>query len=146
MGLMDEPICIACGMEDESDTSENAHIFEPGLGRWGILGAPGSALLRFALTSGRFTVAPWFIHSYEHFFFLHCLILSVCLFVSSLIFRVFMARVRRFYLAHSQSIHPSCKQTQNEPNFGNFWEIFKVFYCIKYDTNMLDPPFALTNS
>jgi hypothetical protein len=56
-------------------------------------GAPGSALLRFTLASGRFTVTPRFIHSYEHFFFLYCLILSVCLFVSSLIFRFFICVV-----------------------------------------------------
>jgi hypothetical protein len=40
--------------------------------------ASPSALLRFALASGRFTVTPGCVHSYEHFF-LYCLILSVCL-------------------------------------------------------------------
>jgi hypothetical protein len=45
-------------------------------------GASASALLRFALASGRFTMTPSFVLSYENFFFLYCLILSVCLFVS----------------------------------------------------------------
>jgi hypothetical protein len=40
-----------------------------------------------------FTVTPLFVHSYEHFFFLYCLILSVCLFVSSLIFQFFICVV-----------------------------------------------------
>jgi hypothetical protein len=67
--------------------------------------ASASALLRFALASSRFT--PRFVHSYEHFYFLHCLILSVCLFFRLSIFYLcgahyarFVAHVRRSYLAH----------------------------------------------
>jgi hypothetical protein len=55
--------------------------------------ASAAALLRFTLASDRFTVAPWFVHFYEHFFFLYCLILFVCLFVSSLIFQFFICVV-----------------------------------------------------
>jgi hypothetical protein len=55
MGLIDEPICIACGMEDESafhlliDCSSLISL------RIRTFSKP-SALLRLALESGRFTV------------------------------------------------------------------------------------------
>jgi hypothetical protein len=104
MGLIGEPICNACGMEDESAfhllyncpslISLRIRTFsKPILSVEEYEGASASALLWFALASGKFTVTPWFVHSYEHLFFLYCLILSVCLFVSSLIFQFFICVV-----------------------------------------------------
>jgi hypothetical protein len=69
MGLIDEPICIACGMEDESAVhllcncpsliSLKMRLFsKPILSVEKYEGASASALLRFALASGRFTVTP----------------------------------------------------------------------------------------
>jgi hypothetical protein len=69
MGLIDEPICIACGMEDESEfhllcncpslISLRMSLFsKPILSVEDYEGAPASALLRFALASGRLTVIP----------------------------------------------------------------------------------------
>jgi hypothetical protein len=71
MGLIDEPICIACGMEDESAfrllcncpslLSPRMRTFsKPILSVKEYEGASASAstLLRFALASGRFTVTP----------------------------------------------------------------------------------------
>jgi hypothetical protein len=56
MGLIDEPICIACGMEDEYDIYRNALFSKQILSVEEFEGA--SALLRLALVSGRFTVTP----------------------------------------------------------------------------------------
>jgi hypothetical protein len=98
MSLIDEPICIACGKEDESEfyllcdcpslISLRMRTFsKPTLSVEKYKGARLPALRRFPLAIGRFTVNLWFVHSYEHFFFLYSLILSVCIFVSSLIFQ-----------------------------------------------------------
>jgi hypothetical protein len=87
MGIVDEPICIACEMKDESAfhlicncpilISQKMRTFsKPIMSVEEYEGASASALLQFALASGRFTV------TYDHFFFLYCLILSVYLFVS----------------------------------------------------------------
>jgi hypothetical protein len=73
MGLIDEPICTACEMEDElafhllcncsSLISLRMRLFSnPILGVEGYEGASASALLRFALASGRFTVTTWPAH------------------------------------------------------------------------------------
>jgi hypothetical protein len=67
MGLLDEPICIACGMEDElafhllyncqSLISLRVRTFsKPILSVEKYESASASALLRFTLASGRFTV------------------------------------------------------------------------------------------
>jgi hypothetical protein len=72
MDLIDEPICIACGMEDESafhllsDCSSLISLrmltfSKPILGVEEHEGASASALLRFALANGRFTVTPGFV-------------------------------------------------------------------------------------
>jgi hypothetical protein len=69
MGLIDEPICIACGMEDESVfhflcncpslISLRMRLFsKPILSVEEYERASASALLRFALASGRLTVTP----------------------------------------------------------------------------------------
>jgi hypothetical protein len=69
MGLIDGPICIACGMEDESAfhllcncpnlISLRMRIFsKPILSVEEYEGASAAALLRFVLASGRFTVTP----------------------------------------------------------------------------------------
>jgi hypothetical protein len=121
MGLIDEPICIACGMEDESAfhflcncsslISPRMRSFsKPILSVEEYEGVSASALLRFALTSGRLTVTPWFVHSYEHFVFFvlsNSIYLSICFF---LIFQFFICMVHirpdlwpacgDFYLAH----------------------------------------------
>jgi hypothetical protein len=90
--LIDEPICMACGMEDEfafhllfncpSLISLRMRLFsKPILSVEEYEGAFAYVLQRFALASGRFTVTPYLVHCYEHFFFLYCVILSVCLFL-----------------------------------------------------------------
>jgi hypothetical protein len=67
--LIDEPICIACGMEDESAFHLLCNcpsliylrmrlFLKPILSVEEYEGASASALLRFALASGRFTVTP----------------------------------------------------------------------------------------
>jgi hypothetical protein len=69
MGLIDEPICIACGMEDKSAfhllcdcpsliSLRMRPFSKPILSVEEYEGACVSALLRFALASGRFTVTP----------------------------------------------------------------------------------------
>jgi hypothetical protein len=71
MGLIDEPICIVCGMEDESVfrlLCINPNLISLRLRTFSkrILSveeyeeaqASASALLRFALASSRFTVTP----------------------------------------------------------------------------------------
>jgi hypothetical protein len=69
MGLIDEPICIAFGMKDESAfhllcncpslISLKMRLFlKPIVSVEEYEGASASALLRFALASGRFTVTP----------------------------------------------------------------------------------------
>jgi hypothetical protein len=52
MGFIDETICIACGLEDESAF----HLLCLGVEEYA--GATASVLLRLALASGRFTVTP----------------------------------------------------------------------------------------
>jgi hypothetical protein len=105
MALIDEPICTACGMEDESAFSLLCDfpslIFlrirtfsKPILSVEEYEGTSTSALLRFALASGRFIVTPWFVHSFEHLFVLFCLIisgLSICLFFNLSIFHLWGA-------------------------------------------------------
>jgi hypothetical protein len=127
----------------KSDISKNAHIFETDSGRWRIWRASASALLRF-------TVTPWFVHSYEHFFFLYCLILYVCLFVSSLIFQFFICVVHigpdlcnklklnlvkmkfqvvsRTSAAHLTNV---CVQTDNTTQHNS--TIFNWFWAADYD-------------
>jgi hypothetical protein len=69
MGLKDELICIACGMEDESAfhlLCDCSSLISLRMCTFSNLilsveeydGASASALLRFALASGRFTVTP----------------------------------------------------------------------------------------
>jgi hypothetical protein len=69
MDLTDEPICIACGMEDEpafhllcncpSLISLRMRLLsKPIVSVEEYEGASASALLRFALAIGRFTVTP----------------------------------------------------------------------------------------
>jgi hypothetical protein len=70
MGLVDVPICIACGMEDKSAfhllcncpslmISLRMRLFsKPIVSVEEYEGASASALLRFALASGRLTVTP----------------------------------------------------------------------------------------
>jgi hypothetical protein len=69
MGLIDEPICIACGIEDESAfyllcdcpsliSLKMLTFSKPILSVEEYEGAFASALLRFRLASGRFTVTP----------------------------------------------------------------------------------------
>jgi hypothetical protein len=99
MGLTDEPICNACGMTYLSAfhllcgcpsliTLRMRKFSKPMLGVEEYESASVSALLRFTLASGRFTVTPWFVHSYEHFFFLYCLIVPICLFFNLSIFHL----------------------------------------------------------
>jgi hypothetical protein len=64
MGLTVEPICLACEIEDESafhllcDCHFQRTFSKPILGVEKYEEASASALLRFALASGRFTVTP----------------------------------------------------------------------------------------
>jgi hypothetical protein len=73
---------------------------------------------------GRLTVTPWFVHSYEHFFFFFVLSNSIYLSLFDLsIFHLcgahwarFVARVRRF-LSRPLLIHPS--QVKHRLNSGS---------------------------
>jgi hypothetical protein len=58
MGFIVEPICIACGMEDESAFHLLCNCPSLILSVEEYEGASASALLRFGLASGRFTVTP----------------------------------------------------------------------------------------
>jgi hypothetical protein len=69
MGLIDESICIACGLEDESafhllcecpsEISLRMRLFsKPILSVEEYEGASAATLLRFALASGRLSVTP----------------------------------------------------------------------------------------
>jgi hypothetical protein len=104
MGLIDEPnlhrlwderrVGISSSLWlPKSDISKNAHIFETDSGRWRIWGSACICTAVICAGSDWITVTPWFIHSYEHFFFLHCVILSFCRFVSSVIFQFFICVV-----------------------------------------------------
>jgi hypothetical protein len=110
MGLIDKPICIACWMEDvwlcdcPILISLIMHTFsKPNLSVEEYVGASASALRRFAMASGRFTVTPRFVHSYEYFFFLYCIILSVCLL---LIFQFFICVVTVVHMR--PDLRPAC--------------------------------------
>jgi hypothetical protein len=79
LGLIDEPICIACWMEDGSTfiflcscpspiSLRICKFSKPIHGADEHEGAPASALLPYVLAIVRFPVIPWFVHSYEYFF------------------------------------------------------------------------------
>jgi hypothetical protein len=87
-------------------------------------GASASALLRIALASGRFTVTPWLVHSYEHFSFLYCLILSVCLFVCFLVFQFFLCVVHirpDLWPACGDFISPTFNPSIDQDGYRNFF-------------------------
>jgi hypothetical protein len=153
MGLIDEPICIAWGMKDEFSfhllcdcpsliTLRKCTFSNPILGIEKYKGASASALLQITLVSGRFTVTPWFVHSYEHFFFLYCLVLTVCLFVS-LIFQFFICVVPDLWPACGDFFRPLFNPSNPSMELCYIHFYFDFFLLMQQTTELRNFKFKL---
>jgi hypothetical protein len=121
MGLIDEAICIACGMEDESvfhllcDCSSLISLrMRTGSGRWRIW----RGRLHMHCCDSRWQVANslWLLDLFilmNISSILYCVILFVCLFVSFWSFNFFLCG------AHSPTFNPSIKKMGNLLFFSN---------------------------